>query len=542
MIISCKTGFMTLSKGALPLFCLGLGITLGYGIGRMGNGVEEKGTPSALLVPANQSQSVAAEKAGSVDSKKKERGEPLVENPEVTPLGDQIETLLAEFNVEKARKVVASYSESEIQAALALTASLPKTSDRNSFRWELYRSWASRNPTAAWKAVLADPLDIGSGYLLGAVSGEIGRSDGPATIEMVRALEAGPRRSAALRGVFRGWGERDPIAAIEYWNTHPDLPVDGSAIYLVLKRLGATDPARAANLALKITDKKARTSAFSSVLSPWAEADPAAALKWAQSLTDTTARDDNTSTVLSSWARGNPKAAMAYVQSMPPSGMRGSAMRDVWQNWLRRSPQEAVAFIQTQNDEEFTRNIGWSLASSLEHMTQEERAHTLAQLPEGDMKKDVVRNLVNQQIEKGQYNQALVHLNNMPDSYQRDDSVHKLGKEWAAADPAAAAAWLKLQPDSSDRDLAVSGFATVLAVSQPREAMAWVDTIPDKGVRRTTLKNVAHSWLATDPTGAEAWLASTSELSDSEKEDARQNARNHRAGRYTHGVSVTDRR
>lgn len=531
---------MTLSKGGMPLFYILVGIALGYGVRPKRDTIEEKTTPSAILASADQSQSVSAGKAGAVVSQKRRRDEP--EKPEVTSLGDQIEMLLAEFNVERARKVVAGYSESEVQAALALTAALPKTSDRNSLRWELYRSWASRNPSAAWKAALADPLDIGSGYLLGAVSGEIGRSNGPATLDMVRALEAGPRRSAALRGVFRGWGELDPVAAIEYWNTHPDLPVDGSAIYLVLKRLGAKDPARAANLALKITDKKARTSAFSSILSPWAEADPAAALKWAQSLTDTNLRNDNTSTALSSWSRMNPQAAMAHVQAMPPSGMRGSAMRDVWHNWLRRSPQEAVAFLSTVNDEEFTQNIDWSLANSLEQMTQEERSHTLAQLPEGEMKKGVVRNLVNQQIEKGQYNQALSHLNAMPDSDQRDDSVHKLGKEWATSDPVAAAAWLKLQPDSSDRDLAVSGFAMVLAVSQPREAVAWVDTIPDKGVRRTTLRNVAHAWLATDPTGAEKWLASTSELSESEKESARQNARNHRPSRYSYGVSVTDRR
>ena len=182
------------------------------------------------------------------------------------------------------------------------------------------------------------------------------------------------------------------------------------------------------------------------------------------------------------------------------------------------------------------------MAETLENMTQNEKNDTLARLPEGKMKEDVVRNLVQQQIDKGRYNQALGYLSEMPDSNQRDYSVRSLGKEWGTSDPAGAAEWLKIQPDSTDRDLAVSGFASVLAQSNPKEALAWINTIPDEGIRGSALRNFAHSWLATDAANAEAWMATTDALSDSDKESARVDAQKYRPGQISYGITVKNRR
>ena len=85
--------------------------------------------------------------------------------------------LLIDFDVKSAQKAAAKLSARDLQAALALVADMPKSADRDALRGQLYRAWAALNPNAAWKAALADPLDKSKGDLLGAVAGEVAKTN-----------------------------------------------------------------------------------------------------------------------------------------------------------------------------------------------------------------------------------------------------------------------------------------------------------------------------------------------------------------------------
>jgi Tetratricopeptide repeat len=194
------------------------------------------------------------------------------------------------------------------------------------------------------------------------------------------------------------------------------------------------------------------------------------------------------------------------------------------------------------NDEKLMESVGSNFAYNTEGFALREKASLLEKLPEGKPKQDILRSLAQVQIRRGQYNQAMELLNDMPDSTDRDHTVQQLGSQWAEFDPKAAEKWLKLQPDSSDRDLAVAGFATVLARTDPQAAVKWADTIPDEAVRSGLLKDIAFLWLKADPANAEAWLTGVSELSDSDKDALRKTAQTEGGDRASTSVNVSDRR
>ena len=187
-------------------------------------------------------------------------------------------------------------------------------------------------------------------------------------------------------------------------------------------------------------------------------------------------------------------------------------------------------------------NLSWNFAYNTGGFTQQEKVSLVEKLPDGEPKQAILRTLADSQIRRGQYNQAMELLNNLPDSSERDGSVQRLGQQWAEHDSKAAAEWLKLQPDSSDRDLAVAGFANVLARTDPQAALQWADTIPDAGVKTGSLKNIALRWLTADSAAAEAWLTGTDALSDSDKKDVLDTSQSSGAERTTFGVNVSDRR
>jgi len=498
---------------ALVMSCLLLGGFIGYQL----RFLQESGASSSDVVQsrvtnasANTSRPLEAKRASGSLARAG------------TDLRTRMKSLLENYNANAAQKAIGSLSASDIQAALALLVALPESEDRDSLRADLYRAWAKTNPTAAWKAALADPLAGDSGFLLGAVAGELVKTKPEAAVGLALSLGMDSRREEVLHDLFDVWGKDDPAGAVAYWNKHPDLPVSSSAITSAIDQSWGNNPLRAANLSLTLTDLQARTSAISSLMSQWASRDPTTAMSWAETISNPTLRRNAIAEAIRGWSYKDPEAALAHARTIADPGTRSSAMRDAWFNWMRKDPAAAMTHLGSSKDEKLMEMIGPNLLNGSSGFTRQEVESLMEKLPEGWLKQNIVRSLAETQIQKGLYNQAMEVLNNMPDSSARDVTVRRLGETWADADPKAAEEWLKIQPDSSDRDLAVAGFTSVLARTDPQAALQWADTIPDAGVKSGALKNIAISWLAADPVSAEAWLGGTNELSESDKKAVRE--------------------
>lgn len=509
----------------LGFVCLLLGSVAGYGV----RGVVDQKQVSAQLAAGTASrraysQSAVVEGAvsstgGASASAGSAVATAAADKPLITvSLSDRMKELLMDYDPKSTQKALAKLSVTDLQAALALVAAMPKSTDRDGLRYELYRAWAAQNPTAAWQAALNDPLDKDRGYVLGAVAGVVAKSDPKAAIDLAMSLGMGAKRGTVMNAVFESWSKTDVASALAYANLHPDLAIDSYTFTRGLSALAETAPQRAAELALSMKDQS-RSYVLSSLMSNWVTTDPSAAMAWANAQTNPSFQKDAISAVLSAWSKNDPVAALNYARDITNPDIRDSSLQNAWRDWFRRSPTEATGYLVKSGDAKLMENVAYSFSYLADKFTAKEQASLLAQIPEGKGKQDILRSLTSSQIRNGRFNQALEFLNAMPDSSSRDSNVAQLGQEWAKSDIKAAEAWLKIQPESTDRDLAVTGFATTLAGSNPQAALEWVNTIPDAALRKSALKNVATRWLKSDPAKADAWMAGVKEFTASDRRD-----------------------
>jgi hypothetical protein len=497
----------------LPLLCLLIGGAAGYGLRVISSGQGVEVVQSALDKNLINKVAEASRKSGApVDESSS--------NSDLS-LGDLMKDLLVDFDPKSALKAVKELSASEIQSALALVAAMPKSQDRDSLLKELYAAWAYIDPYSAWKAARADPLDQKDGRLLRVVAGVLTKTNPLAAIDLAMSLGEGRRRTVAMASIFEEWSRMDVSAAIAYTNEHPEKPIELLSFYEGLSNLAEKDPLKAANLALTIKGLESRSFVLSGLLEVWVERDLAAALKWSQALTNTELREDATSKAVEAWAKSDPAEALNYVQRITDNDTRIKSFLGAWNGWFHHSPEAALSYLRSTHDEKLLESASYYILSYLRRTGSKERLELLTKVPEGPTKQRIYQSLAGEQVRAGQYNDALVLLNAMPDSSERDRQVLQLGQAWAKADFPAATKWLKIQPASSDRDLALTGYALALAGTNPTAAIREVNTIPDAALRRDALKVVAFRWYQADAAQAEAWMTGSSGFSEKDIEFVR---------------------
>lgn len=508
----------------LPVMCLLVGGVAGYGLRSMKDAAARASDNSADHAAKLEKEHRPADSPASSAVQAKTAAAnggaatiPPVGGTAAMSLGDRMKELLLDFDVKSAQKALSKLSASDLQAALALVTAMPKSSDRDALRAQLYRAWAAQNPTAAWKAALADPLDKSRGYCLGVIAAEVAKTNPQAGIDLALSLGMGARRSAVMNAVFTQWSRQDAAAALAYSNAHPDQPVDSYVFSSGISSLAEKDPLRAAGTAFQIKDPLSRTTALSALMSTWMVSDREAALKWALAVADPNQKREAVAACIGAWARNDPGAAIGYARTLEDVEVRDKSVQSAWRDWFRQSPSEAMTFLAGSGDDKLMENVAYNFISLTDTLAPKELGDLLSKVPEGKGKERILSNVIFSQLTKGQFNQALATLNGMSDSVERDRQVNKLGEEWAKSDLAAATAWLKLQPDSSDRDLAVAGYAATLARTDVDGALEWARTIPDEKVRVGAMKNIAVRWLKKDAAGAEAWMAGVGEFTETDR-------------------------
>ncbi|MEQ1751415.1 MAG: hypothetical protein ABL974_18470 [Prosthecobacter sp.] len=499
---------------ALPVICLLVGGVAGYSL---------RGVSAGSDGPTAHIDSVKAKSAAGKANDPANAGTAHDDTALSAglSLADQMKEILVDFDMKSAQKAVKKLSTEELKSALALLAAMPKGSDRDALRRQLYYAWGILDPQAAWKAAMADSSDKETGLLLGAVASAVAKTNPSAAIVLAMSLSMGGKRSTVLNSVFTEWSKVDVAAAIAYSNSHPDQPIDSFSFSSGLRQLAEKDPLKAANLAISFKDEMRRNSMLSSLMGAWVDRDPAAALKWAQSQTNPQLRQDATASAVGAWAKADPAAALAYVQTISDGETRTSSFKKAWGDWFRANPAAAAAYLATTTDEKLLQSVRFEFSYYSDSLSAKERASLLAKIPEGKMKDEIYRTMTGIQIRNGKFNEALSMLNSMPDSNSRDRSVAELGQAWAKTDLAAASAWLKIQPNSTDRDLALAGYASTLARSDPTSAINWVNTIPDAKLREGAKRNIAARWYKSDPVKADAWMAENRFFSESDKKRIR---------------------
>ena len=93
--------------------------------------------PSEKVARGNGNRDPSPSKAGVAEQQQAKSDQAPDATQKAVSIGDQIKALLVDFNSVEAKKAIESFSVSDLQAALALSASLPKDYARDSLRWAL---------------------------------------------------------------------------------------------------------------------------------------------------------------------------------------------------------------------------------------------------------------------------------------------------------------------------------------------------------------------------------------------------------------------
>jgi hypothetical protein len=483
-------------------------------------GKEAAAAQTAAATASSTSGKSSGAAADKSDENKPEKSDEAKGNSFLLSLDDLVE----EYNTKRATKAMEGLSFDQIQAGLRHLEGKSKGYEVSAVKAELYRAWARMDSQAAWKTALAMADDEGRSACLGAIAGELAKTNPDAAIKLAMTLGMGSARAEVLRALFRDWGKVNMSAAIAYWNSHPDLPTDAYAISHSFYELAKHNPEQAAVQALTLTIGPARQNSLESVLSQWARKDYDAALSWAQNIQDPTARDDALAALFQGGDVMNPQRGMDALKLIESPEKRREVQRTLISSWMRKTPAAALDYLLREGGDKLDQNLSWSLGYAMQTLTNEERTTLIARLPEGQAKDQILSNLASNYIYNGRYSQAVAALNTLPDSSERDGSLHHLGQQWGKKEPQAAANWINAQQDSSDRDLVVAGYATSVASRDPQAALQWASSIPDKSIQTTAYKNVVSRWFGADAKSAQAWLNSTNVFTPAEKKSIQNNA------------------
>ncbi len=453
-----------------------------------------------------------------------------------TPKSHSLGQLLDDGDSKSLELFVKGLDLSEIPRVLH-ELSARKDNSANRLRLLLFQSWAAKDPHAAWKAALSLTAEQERDRVLTHVSNQFDLSRPDAAFQLVMDLGMGSSRKQVLRQLFSRWAKSNLQAAQAYLDAHPNLPVSSDVFANAVAENAMSNPHLALQQMLALPTAKDREDALRSIIRHWHGKDADATTNWALSQTDPLLREIALKSLTRAMANENPRRALEFLFQHGTEHSMHSELSGIIMSWAQKDP--AAAFDYMVANTETLSNMSWVYSSVLRDLTQSEQVNLVARIPEGKVKNQVIDQLARQHIEGARYAQAVVALNVLPDSSERDSTLQRLGETWGKDNPQAAAAWLKHQPDSTDRDMVVAGYAAALAATSPMVAIQWAQSIPDEKVQVTTFKNIAMRWMRTNPQEAQAWLQSLN-LPQGEKDGILRGVQY--TGTTTFGITVQERR
>lgn len=296
------------------------------------------------------------------------------------------------------------------------------------------------------------------------------------------------------------------------------------SIRTLLKQLAETNPEEALQLANNIESLRASEDAKISILETWASNDPIAALAWANANlanVPSRLRESQISAIFRGYAELNPAAAFNAAMQLDDSSVQAA-------NLKRRALSEVVE-TQIRNGELFMAK------------------QTIEQLPDGDIKNDLMREMVGEWARFDPENAAdyVLSLGDAAPTNLKNALIN----EWAESDPAAAAAWLSALPEgdpvigrataeiirewarydlsasaewlnslpaSPELDWAVASYTFRAAQEDPQSAISWAESISNERMRLRMTEQVAANWKQQDPESFQQYL-DAGDFSDEDK-------------------------
>ena len=357
-----------------------------------------------------------------------------------------------------------------------------------SFRGMIVQEWAAHDPADALTWIMTLPLGEERSNFLGITAISLAGSD-PASA--ARVLESLPQ---SLRGV---------------------TTAEGSIHGYIYRQWARQDPLAASAAALAFPPGPLQQDMLKGVAKSWAEKDPAAALAWTESLPPSPARSDALNSVAFAWAKIDPKSALEWTLQTEMISHRSNS-RIIFNGWSIGAPEEAWTWLSAQpagqTRDTFMGNFISTLATTDRAKALElfktELAPNAQRLPAISIAVDWAAT---------EPAAAAAWAAQIADAGVRAQALGKVVATWAGNDHTSTAAWLQSVPAGAERDGLVAEFVNRVATFDPKQAVEWASTLSDSKQRVGSLVQYVSHWRTVDPDAAQAWIENTNLLPSDQK-------------------------
>lgn len=173
-----------------------------------------------------------------------------------------------------------SWAKKSPEQAMIWAQSLDGTEHQIAFR-DIFRTWATTQPTAAARFLDGIPTESITGELLKAVAEPWSTQAPTEAAVWIMARPEGLPRDEALRGVMWNWTKQNPVDASSWLSSQPTGRTRDSGIEGLVLATFDSDPAGALTWANSISEDTQRAAAITAGMATWLGRDPQAAETWA---------------------------------------------------------------------------------------------------------------------------------------------------------------------------------------------------------------------------------------------------------------------
>lgn len=327
---------------------------------------------------------------------------------------------------------------------------------------------------------------------------EEGRSDilkmlspPPPNANAVLALGPGSEREAALQGLLRDWGRRDPRAAAQWVEQLSDAEERAEARTLLATAWGTVDVRAAAAWVKQVVTGKEQQGLLRQVILGGTQNNPKGAIDLAvEALPPELLWSGEVQHAIRIWSDRDPAAAARFLQGLPegPKDRAGVSLRTTQlaraaKLWAMRDPSAAL---------EWAEKLGGA-----------ERTGVLAALP-GGLVKSIISNP----------REALSVIERLPEA-DRPQAICQLVDDWAETDPRGAADFARSRPELATKLDEI--IALQWAKKDFQAAFTWAKSLPAGVDKDTALQGVAVT--ETNQRGADRGLEAAREIQDAGLKD-----------------------
>ncbi len=336
------------------------------------------------------------------------------------------------------QSVLSSIALTDPQRAIALSGELSGSTKHHAMR-SVFEAWASRDPTGAAAGLLA--------------------------------LKESAQRTGAMDSVIRYFAEQDPAAALQWVKALPDAGMRQNGLQQFFWNIGHRDPEQALALSADLP-KHQQVQIQKQFVGAWMSRDPDAAEAWILSRTNTIEQQQLIKASSGHLGWVDPDRAAAMIGKLAPGSARDSALQELIGVWNWNDPGAARVFADTLPEADQFR-LRSTIAESLAWQEPEAAIKYLKDNPLDDPAHQVWANLAGALSDRSSPRAALEWAQGLEDEATRLKALPEIFSRMAVQDPAAAAREVLDLPSGASREDSVSRVGNQWAQNNFDDAMAW---------------------------------------------------------------------